>query len=80
MSIIDAINTIGKISVPLRRHKDDLRYQPNVGEPTNYSGVGNFRKTKLFSGHHLKTCSSRETYKLKTTQNLLICCYDIWLR
>ena len=28
-------------------------------------------------GHHLKTCSSRETYISKTRQNLLLTCYDI---
>ena len=42
MSIIDAIKTIGKMGVPLRRHRDDSRYQPDVGEPSNHPGVGNF--------------------------------------
>ena len=36
MSIIDGIKTIGKISVPLRGHRDDSRYQPEVEEPANY--------------------------------------------
>ena len=35
LSIIDAIKTIGKMGVPLRGHRDDSRYQPEVGEPAN---------------------------------------------
>ena len=86
LSIIDAIKTIGKMGVPLRGHGDDSRYQPDVREPANHPGVGNFielvnfavRKGNQTLGHHLKTCSSRETYILKTTKNLLLtCCYDI---
>ena len=86
LSIIDAIKTIGKMGVPLRGHRDDSRYQPDVGEPANHPGVGNFiefinfavRQGNQTLGHHLKTCSSRETYISKTTQNLLLtCCYDI---
>ena len=58
-----------------------LRYQPDVGELANYPGVGNFNEIINFAvrqgnqalGHYLKICSSREMYKLKTTQNL----YDI---
>ena len=42
LSIIDVIKAIGKMSVPLRGHRDDSRYQPDVGEPANHPGVGNF--------------------------------------
>ena len=86
LSIIDAIKTIGKMGVPLRGHRDDSRYQPDVGEPVHHPGVGNFIEFINFAvqqgnqtlGHHLKICSSRETYASKTTQNLLLaCCYDI---
>ena len=86
LSIIDAIKTIGKMGVPLRGHRDDSRCQPDVGEPANHPGVGNFIEFINFAvqqgnqtlGHHLKTCSSRETYISKTTPNLLLaCCYDI---
>ena len=42
LPIIDAIKTIGKMGAPLRGHRDDSRYQPDVGEPTNYPGAGNF--------------------------------------
>ena len=42
LSIIDAIKTIGKMGVPLRGHRDNSRYQPDVGEPSNHPGVGNF--------------------------------------
>ena len=74
------------MGVPLRGHRDDSRYQPDVGEPANHPGVGNFIELINFAvrqgnqtlGHHLKTCSSRETYISKTTQNLLLtCCYDM---
>ena len=86
MSIIDAIKTIGKMGVRLRGHRDDSRYQPDVGEPANHPGVGNFiecinfavRQGNQILGHHLETCSSRVTYISKTTQNLLLTyCYDI---
>ena len=86
LSIIDAIKTIGKMGVPLRGHRDDSRYQPDVGEPANHPGVSNFiefinfavRQGNQTLGHYLKTCSSRETYISKTTQSLLLtCCYDI---
>ena len=42
LSIIDVIKTIGKMVVPLRGHTDDSSYQPDVGEPVNYPGAGNF--------------------------------------
>ena len=86
LSIIDAIKAIGKMGVPLRAHRDDSRYQPDVGEPANHPGVGNFIELINFAvqqgnqtlGSPLKTCSGRETYILKTTQNLLLtCCCDI---
>ena len=75
MSIIDAIKTIGNIGVPLRGHRDNSRFQPGVGETENHPGVGNLIKFINFEvpqenqtlGHHLKTCSSRETYISKTT-------------
>ena len=45
-------------------------FQPDVGEPTNHPGVGNFlefinfavRNENQTSGYHLKTCSSTETH------------------
>ena len=42
MSIINAIQTVAKIGVPLRGHRNDSRYQTHVGEPPYYPGVGNF--------------------------------------
>ena len=86
LSIIDAIKTIGKMGIPLRGYRDDSNYQPDVGEPENHPGVDNFvefinfavRQGNQTLGHHLKTCSSRETYISKATQSLLLaCCYDI---
>ena len=49
MSIIDVIKTISKMGVPLRGHRDYLRYQPDVGEPVNYPGLGNFVEFINFS-------------------------------
>ena len=74
------------MGVSLRSHRDNSRFQPDVGEPENHPGVGNFIEFINFAvrwgnqilGHHLKTCSSKEIYISKTTQNLLLsCCYDI---
>ena len=70
MTIIDAIKTIGKMGTSLGGHRDDSRYQPDVGEPANYPGAGNFIEFINFAvlqgnqtlGHHLKTCDSRERY------------------
>ena len=73
------------MGVPLRGH-DDSRYQPVVAKPENHPGVGKFLEFINFVvqqgnqtlGYHLKTCSNRETYTSKTTQNLLLtCCYDV---
>ena len=73
LSIIDAMKAIGKMGVPLRGHRDDSRYQPDVRKPANHPGVGNFiefinfavRQGNQTLGSPLKTCSSRETYILK---------------
>ena len=74
------------MGIPLRGHRDNSQYHPEVGEPATHAGVGNFVELLNFAVRqgnkdledHLKNCSSRETYISKTTQNnLLNCCYDL---
>ena len=69
----------------LRGPWDDSKYHPDVGEPSSLGGRGNFvelvnltiRQGNKNLEEHLKTCSSREIYISKTTQNILLsCCSD----
>ena len=85
LSIIDLLKTAGQMGIPLRGHRDESQYHPEVGEPASHAGVGNFVELLNFAvcqgnkdlEDYLKNCSSRETYISKTTQNnLLNCCYD----
>ena len=86
LSIIDLLKTAGRMGIPLRGHRDNSQYHPEVGEPATHAGVGNFVELLNFAVRqgnkdledHLKNCSSRETYIFKTTQNnLLPCFYDL---
>ena len=86
LSIIDLLKTAGRMGIPLRGHRDDSQYHPEVGERATHAGVGNFVELLNFAVRqgnkdpedHSKNCSSRETYISKTTQNnLLNCCYDL---
>ena len=85
LSITDIIETIERVGIALRGHRDDSKYHPDVGQPSGHSGLGNFielvnlmicqANTSL--EEHLKSCSSRETYISKTTQNIVWnCCSD----
>ena len=60
------------MGVPLRGHRDDSRYQPDVGEPTNHPRVGNFlnssnlqfdRETKLWGIIWKLVAAGRHTYQ-----------------
>ena len=73
------------MGIALRGPRDDSKYHPDVGEPSSLGGRGNFvelvnltiRQGNKNLEAHLKTCSSRETYISKTTQNILLsCCSD----
>ena len=86
LSINELLKTAERMGIPLRGHRDDSQYHPEVGEPATHAGVGNFVEILNFAVRqgnkdledHLKICSSRETDISKTTQNnLLNCCYDI---
>jgi hypothetical protein len=68
-SIADAVLYCGRLGLPLRGHRDDSKYHPEVGQYSS-GGVGNFIETinlKVRSGdkvleNHLKTCG-----KIKVT-------------
>ena len=86
LSVINLLKIAGQMGIPLRGHRDNSQYHPEVGEPTTHVGVGNFAEFLKFvvrQGNknlegYLKSSSSRETYIFKTTQNnLLNCCYDL---
>ena len=78
-SIIDTIKLCGRQGFPLRGHRDDSKYHPEVGL---YSAVatGNFVELLNFrvrSGdkvleEHMKNCPKNASYISKTTQNELI--------
>ena len=74
------------MAIPLRDHRDDSQYHPEITEPATHAGVGNFVELLNFSVRqgnkdledHLRNCSSMELYISKTTQNnLLYCWYDL---
>ena len=85
LSIINIIKTTGRMGIALRGHQEDSKHHPDVGQPSGHDGLGNFlelvnltiRQGNTSFEEHLKTCSSRETYISKTTQNILLnCCSD----
>lgn len=49
MPIIDAIKTLGKMSLPWRGNKDDSGYQAIAWEATNHVGVDNFLEICQFA-------------------------------
>ena len=79
--IVDTVTLLGRLDLPLRGHRDDSQYHPNVGEYSS-GGVGNFTEclgyrvrggdTKLES--HLKSCTKNASYTSKTSYNELIYC------
>ena len=72
------------MGIPLRGHREDSKYHPDTGELSGHDGLGNFvelvsltiRQRNASLEKHLKTCSSREAYVSKTTQNILLNCYS----
>ena len=49
LTIIDLLKTAGQMGIPLRGHRDDSQYHPEVGELTTHAGVGNFVEHKNFA-------------------------------
>ena len=86
LSITDLLKTAGWTDIPLRGHRNDSQYHPEVGEPGTHVGVDSFVERLNFAlrqgnkdlEYNLKNFSSRGTYIPKATQNnLLNCCYDL---
>ena len=86
LSVIDLLKSAERMHIPLRGHRDDSQYHPEVGEPATHTGVGNFAELLNFAVRqgnkdledYLKNCSSRKNYISKTSQNnLLNCSYDL---
>jgi hypothetical protein len=73
------------IGLPLRGHRDDAKYHPEVGSYST-GGVGNFVESLNFRVRagdkiledHLKTCGKNRSYISKTSQNKIInCCGQV---
>ena len=84
-SIVDTVVFCGRLGLPLRGHRDDAKYHPEVG---SYSagGVGNFVESLNFRVRggdkvledHLKNCGRNKSYISKTSQNKIIkCCGQV---
>ena len=77
--IVDTIKLCGRLGLPLRGHRDDSKYHPEVGSYSQ-GGVGNFVELLNFRvrggdtllQEHLKNCPKNASYISKTTQNDLI--------
>ena len=83
--IVDTIRLCGRLGLPLRGHRDDSQYHPEVGEYST-GGVGNFVELLNFrvrSGdtdlrEHLSKCKKNASYISKTAQNDIInCCGEL---
>ena len=83
--IVDSVLFCGRLGLPLRGHRDDAKYHPEV---SSYStgGVGNFVESlnfKVRAGdkvleEHLRTCGKNQSYISKTSQNKMIkCCGQV---
>ncbi|XP_057316227.1 52 kDa repressor of the inhibitor of the protein kinase-like [Hydractinia symbiolongicarpus] len=78
--IIDTILLCGRLNIPLRGHRDDSSYHPEVGSYSS-GGVGNFieilnyraRANPVFK-ETLDNSAKNATYISKTAQNELINC------
>ena len=83
--IVDTIILCGRLSLPLRGHRDDSSYHPEVGRYSK-GGVGNFiellnfrvRAGDINLGEHMRKSAENASYISKTTQNDLIkCCGSV---
>ena len=80
--IIDTVITLGRLGLPLRAHRDDSKYHPELGHYANDTSVGNFIEMLNFrvrSGDrilkdHLSTCAKNASYISKETTNEFIAC------
>ena len=83
--IIDSVLFCGRLGLPLRGHRDDAKYHPEIGCYST-GGVGNFVESLNFRVRagdkvledHLKTCGKNRSYISKTSQNKIIkCCGQV---
>ncbi|XP_057307639.1 52 kDa repressor of the inhibitor of the protein kinase-like [Hydractinia symbiolongicarpus] len=83
--IVDTIILCGRVCIPLRGHRDDSKYHPEVGNFSTGS-TGNFidllnyrvRGGDTTLENHLLKCNKNSSYISKTSQNEIInCCADI---
>ncbi|XP_047130019.2 52 kDa repressor of the inhibitor of the protein kinase-like [Hydra vulgaris] len=82
-SIVKTIIFLGRSDMPLRGHRDDRKYQGEIGESSKNTGLGNFIELlnfrvdagDLILKEHLLSAPKNSTYISKTIQNELIeCC------
>ena len=77
--IVDSVIFCGRLGLPLRGHRDDAKYHPEVGKYST-GGVGNFVESLNFRvragdevlENHLRNCGKNRTYISKTSQNRII--------
>lgn len=83
--IVDAVTLCGRLGLPLRGHRDDAKYHPEVGGFSS-GGIGNFVQILNFRVRggdetlkdHLITCGKNRSYISKTSQNKIIrCCGQV---
>ena len=83
--IVDSVIFCGRLGLPLRGHRDDSKYHPEVGSYST-DRVGNFIESLNFRvragdkglEEHLKNCGKNKTYISKTSQNKIIkCCGQV---
>ena len=83
--IVDSVLFCSRLGLPLRGHRDDAKYHPEVGSYST-GGVGNFIESLNFRvragdkvlENHLKTCGKNRSYISKTSQNKIIkCCGQV---
>ena len=78
---------LGRLGLPLKRHRDYCQYHPNVEEYSS-DGVSNVieclgyrvRGGDTEPENHLNTCSKTASYIWKTSHNELICCCSKFIK
>ena len=84
-SIVDSVLFCGRLGLPLRGHRDDAKYHPEVGSYST-GGVGNFVEALNFRARggdkiledHLKNCGKNKSYISRTSQNKIVkCCGQV---
>ena len=79
--IVDAVTFCGRLGLPLRGHREDSKYHPEVGGFST-ENVGNFVEVLNFRTRggdevlkdHLTSCGKNRSYISKTSQNKIIRC------